>query len=332
MFLWLQFALCTVVIVYCGSRLSQYGDVIAEKTGMGHTWIGVVLMASVTSLPELIAAISAVAVYDLPNIAVGGLLGSCMFNLLILAALDIGRRQAPLSSLVHQGQVLTAAFGIILLGLTGGGIMEASAIPSIGWIAATSFLLLAIYLLAMRLVFRYEKKRVSEMVSAAAMELRYDHVSSTTAYRRFAAFAVIIVIAATYLPHIADGIALATGLGRTFVGSILVAVATSLPEVIVSHAALRIDAPDLAVGNMLGSNLFNIAILAIADIAFLRGSIFSHVSSTQALTAIAAMVMTATLMVALVYRPKHKLLFVTWESLGIFLVYAVTTVFLYLRR
>jgi cation:H+ antiporter len=332
MLLWFQFILCTAVIVYSGSRLSRYGDVVAEKTGMGRTWIGVVLLASVTSLPELIAGISAVAVFSLPNIAVGGVLGSCMFNLLILAALDVGRRQAPLSSLVHQGQILTAAFGIVLLGLTGGGILEAQAIPTIGWISATSFLLLAIYLVAMRLVFRYEKNRVSEMVSAGAKELRYDHVSRATAYRRFAGFALVIVVVATYLPHLADEIALATGMGRTFVGSILVAVATSLPEVIVSHAALSIDAPDLAVGNMLGSNLFNIAILAITDIVYLHGSIFSHISSTQALTAIAAMVMTATLMVALVFRPKHKLGFITWESLGIFLVYAATTVFLYLKR
>jgi cation:H+ antiporter len=332
MFLWLQFILCTIAIVYAGARLSLYGDVVAEKTGMGQTWIGVILMASVTSLPELIAAISAVAVYGVPDIAVGGVLGSCMFNLVILAALDIGRRQAPISSLVHQGQVLTAAFGIILLGVAGGGLLEAKAIPAIGWIGATSFLLLAVYLVAMRLVFRYEKKRVSEIVTAVAKEMRYDHVSRKMAYRRFAAFATVIVAGAAYLPHVADEIALATGLGRTFVGSILVAVATSLPEVIVSHAALRMDAADLAVGNMLGSNLFNIAILAIADIAYVHGSIFAHVSSTQALTAVAAMVMTATLMVALVYRPMHKLLFITWESLGIFLIYVVTTFFLYLKR
>jgi cation:H+ antiporter len=332
MLAWLQFIACAVVIVYCGSRISQYGDVIAEKTGMGQTWIGVVLLASVTSLPELIAGVSAVAVYDVPNIAVGGVLGSCMFNLLILALLDIGRREAPLSSRVHQGQVLTASFGIVLLGLTGVGILEADATPTIGWIGATSFVLLAVYLAAMRIVFRYEKKRVEEVASAVAKKLRYGHIEKAAAYRRFAVFALLIVAAAIYLPHVADEIAGATGLSRTFVGSILVAVATSLPEVIVSHAALRIDAPDLAVSGMLGSNLFNIAILAIIDIAYVRGSIFAHVSGSQALSAVAAMVMTATLMVALMYRSKHKLLFISWESLGMLLIYVVTFVFLYLKR
>ena len=332
MVIWLQFIACTIVIVYSGSRLSLYGDVIAGKTGMGQTWIGVVLMASVTSLPELITGISSVAVYNLPNIAAGDVLGSCMFNLLILAALDIGRRQAPLFSRAHQGQILTAAFGIILLGLTSMGILEANAIPTIGWIGASSFLLFGLYLAAMRIVFRYERKRVGELVNAVAQEARYAHLSKRAAYLRFAAYAAIIVAAATYLPYVADEIATATGLGRTFVGSILVAMATSLPEVAVSRAALRMDAVDLAVGSMLGSNLFNIAILAIDDVVYVHGSLLAHVSGNHALTAVAAMVMTAMLMVALMYRAKQRLVFISWESLGIFLIYAITVFFLYWKR
>ena len=74
MLIWLQFIACTALIVFCGSRLSQYGDVIAEKSGMGRTWIGVVLMASVTSLPELITGISSVALFHVPDIAAGDVL------------------------------------------------------------------------------------------------------------------------------------------------------------------------------------------------------------------------------------------------------------------
>jgi len=87
--IWLQFLVCTAAIVFAGAKLSEYGDVIAEKTGLGRTWIGVVLMASVTSLPELMTGVSSVAIFDLPNIAAGDALGSCMFNLLIIALLDV---------------------------------------------------------------------------------------------------------------------------------------------------------------------------------------------------------------------------------------------------
>jgi len=80
MLLWIGFIICTALIVYSGTKLSRYGDIIAEKTGLGRVWIGVVLMASVTSLPELVTGISSVTFAGVPNIAVGDVLGSCVFN------------------------------------------------------------------------------------------------------------------------------------------------------------------------------------------------------------------------------------------------------------
>jgi len=85
--LWAGFIICTAAIVYSGIKLSKYGDVIAEKTGLGRAWIGLVLMASVTSLPELVTGISSVTFAGVPDIAVGDVLGSCVFNMLIIALL-----------------------------------------------------------------------------------------------------------------------------------------------------------------------------------------------------------------------------------------------------
>ena len=98
MLLWLGFIVCTTAIVYAGTRLAKYGDIIAEKTGLGRAWIGLVLMASVTSLPELVTGISSVTYADVPDIAVGDVLGSCVFNMLILAILDTMYRPAPIST------------------------------------------------------------------------------------------------------------------------------------------------------------------------------------------------------------------------------------------
>ena len=332
MLIWLQFAICTVVIVYGGSRLSHYGDVIAEKTGMGRTWIGVILMASATSLPELFTGISSVAIFNSPNIAAGDVLGSCMFNLLILAMLDVGRRVAPISTLAHQGQILTASFGVLLLGLTTLGLLAGHSIPSLGWIGLYSLVIPLVYLGAMRLIFIYEKRRIAEFLSEVKEEARYDQISKTVAYRRFFVFAVIIVVAATYLPYVADQLAAITGLGRTFVGSILVALSTSLPEIVVGRAALKMGAVDLAVGNVLGSNLFNLLILAIDDVFFLKGPLLSSVSPTHTVTACAAIIMTAITIIALMYRSKKRVLFFSWDSIGVFLVYALTVLMLYLKR
>lgn len=77
----LGFIVCTAAIVYSGTRLSKYGDIIAEKMGLGRAWVGLVLLASVTSLPELITGISSVTFVVAPDIAVGDVLGSCIFNI-----------------------------------------------------------------------------------------------------------------------------------------------------------------------------------------------------------------------------------------------------------
>src|SRR4030043_1132404 len=115
MLLWIGFIICTLVIVYSGTKLSKYGDIIAEKTGLGRAWIGLVRMASVTSLPELVTGISSVPFAGLPDIAVGDVLGSCVFNIFIIALLDAVYRIMPISAKAHQGNVLSAAFGILLL-------------------------------------------------------------------------------------------------------------------------------------------------------------------------------------------------------------------------
>jgi len=65
--LWIEFIICTAVIVYSGTKLTKYGDIIAEKTGLGRAWIGLILMASVTSLPELVTGISSVTFAECPT-------------------------------------------------------------------------------------------------------------------------------------------------------------------------------------------------------------------------------------------------------------------------
>ncbi|HSF47401.1 MAG TPA: sodium:calcium antiporter [Burkholderiales bacterium] len=329
---WIQFIACTAVIVFAGTKLSQYGDIIAEKTGLGRTWIGVLLMASVTSLPELITGISSVAIFDLPNIAAGDVFGSCMFNLLIIAVLDAMSGASPISSKAHQGQVITAGFGVVLLGLAGVSIVAGEKIPAVGWIGAYSLLFLAAYLVAMRVVFLYEKKRIGEMLEDMAEAVRHDHISRTRAFAMYGCNALLVIGAATWLPHLGEEIAELTGLGRTFVGSIFIALSTSLPELVVSIAALRIGAVDMVLGNLFGSNLFNIGILALDDMLYVKGPLLSYVSTNHLVTAFAAMAMTGVAVIGLTYRASKKRLLWAWDSLGIVLVYALATYLLFAMR
>jgi cation:H+ antiporter len=332
MILWLQFVICATVILFAGANLSRYGDIIAEKTGMGRTWIGVVLMASVTSLPELITGMSSVVIFDVPDIAAGDVLGSCMFNILIIAFLDLICGPTPISGRVHQGQILTAAFGMLLLGIVAMSLLAGDYLPSIGWIGASSFVLIAIYLLSMRTVFLYERRRIAEFIEEMAEEVQYDHISTQKAYGMYGLNALIIIVAATYLPSIGAEIAVVTGLGQSFVGNVLIALSTSLPELVVSIAALRINAVDMAVGNLFGSNLFNICILALDDIAYTKGPLLSTVAAGNVITAVAAITITTIAVIGLTYRVSKKAWLVAWDSMGIAATYILATFVLYLTR
>jgi cation:H+ antiporter len=321
--LWLQFVAVAAVIVFAGSNLSKYGDVIAEKTGMGRTWVGVVLIASVTSLPELITGISAITIFDLPDIAVGNILGACMFNILTLALLDVLSGATPISAKAHQGQVITAAFGILLLGLVSIGLSASATLPAVGWVGSTSIVILLIYGISIRTVFLFERKRIVEYVREMVEAARYEKISLRTAYINYAWNALLVIGAATYLPHLGDQIAEATGLGRSFVGSIFIALTTTMPELAVSIAALKIDATDLVFGNLLGSNLFNLTIVALDDLLYVKGSLLDAVAPAHIVAANAAMGMTAIAVVGLTYRVSKKHFLFAWDSIAILVLYVI---------
>jgi cation:H+ antiporter len=326
---WIAFALCVAVILVAGSRLTKYGDMIAEKTGLGRAWVGVVLLASVTSLPELVTGISSVAIFDVPNIALGDIFGSCMFNLLIVSLLDALERQQPLSARVQEGQALSASLGIFMLSTAAIGLLGRSALPAIGWVGSYSLVLIGLYVASMRAVFRYEKNRISKFVKEVADEAKPSEMPLRTVILRYAVHAAIVVVAATFLPRIGEEIAVQTGLTRTFVGTLFIAISTSLPELVVAITALRMDAADMAVGNIFGSNMFNMAILAIDDIAYVKEPLLLNASPDHIVSIVAAIAMTAIATAGITYRIRAKRIMLSWDSLAILITYGITLYVLY---
>lgn len=333
MLLWLGFIGCTSLIVYSGAKLSKYGDVLAEKTGLSRTWIGVALMASVTSLPELVTGISSVTYAEAPDIALGDVFGSCVFNLLILAVLDAVHHPLPISSKAHHGHILSAGFGILLLGVSAVGLVLGNRMPAFGRIGLYTVLFIVIYQVAMRLSYRYEKRHISAFIKEVSGEMKYAEITAKKAAVNYGINAALVILAAVFLPKIGQGIAETTGLGQTFVGNIFIALSTSLPEVVVSLSAVRLGVIDLAVGNLFGSNIFNIGlILALDDIFFLKGPILSFAGRGHLISALSAIVMTAVAIIGLIYRTEKKALFLAWDSIAICLVYLVNMLLLYMLR
>jgi cation:H+ antiporter len=329
----LGFAACAGVIIYSGTKLSFYGDKIADLTGMGKAWVGLILMASVTSLPELITGISSVAIVKAPDLAAGDIFGSCVFNLLILSVLD-ARIKQPLFSMVKSSHIVAAIFGIILLTVAGMAIFLSHEIPSVLWISSFTFLLFGIYLLSVWGIFKYEHAALIE----SPPEILIIQSPSRSAYLKkaiggYALNALIVIGAAVFLPYFGEHIASYTGLGNSFFGTLFIAAATSLPELVVSLAALRMGSIDMAVGNLLGSNVFNMFILGIDDVFYKEGSLFKAISPSHLLSVFITIMMTAVVVLGLLFKPKKKQVWhFSIDTFILLLLYLALILYLFIKK
>lgn len=322
MLLWLQLLVCLVIIGYAGYYLSKNGDIIAEKSGISASWIGLILLSVATSLPELVTGLSSVTVANAPDIAVGDVLGSTVFNLAILVMLDALYKRETLYSRAAQGHILSASLGTILIAFAGFSILldHAGMSPAVWHIGFYTPFIVLVYLVAMRAVYSYEHRTVAEYTQESAE--RYPGVTLREAIKGYLQAATAVVLAGSWLPFVAKGISDMMGWGESFVGTLLVAAVTSAPEAAVTISALRIGALDMAIANLLGSNLFDIIILAIDDLAYVKGPLLAQVDASHVLTVFTAVMMSALVTVGLIYRPQGRaVLGLTWVSLGLFMLY-----------
>lgn len=328
---WIKFIICVAVIIVSGIQVSRYGDMIAEKSGLGGTWIGVLLLASMTSLPELFTGISSVTLVNVPNLAVGTILGSNIFNLTIIAIMDLFSRNGAVLKTAKSNHSITAGFGVILLTFTGLALVldHQTNLLTLFWINIISPLILIIYFIGLRIIFKLETQTVAVIEDE---DLKYRYISKSRIYQIFALHAVIIIAVSIWLPFIGDEIATLTGWGNTFFGTVFIALATSLPEMVISLGALRIGAVDMAIGGVLGSNMFNLSILAVEDFFYTHNPIYKDVEITHLLPLFSAILMSVIIMCSLFYRPKlHSIGRFNWITvlfMGLFLM----TVYLVMKN
>jgi len=316
---WLKFLLCLAIILFAGTKLARYGDAIAEKTGLGRIWIGLVLLAIVTSMPELVTGVSAVALLKLPDLALGTLFGSCLFNLFILALLDVLYPRTPILSKASLNHIASAGLGILLIAVAAGSILGGERFSglSLGWVGIPSIIIFLLYLLGMWGIYHYERNQHATSSSASSLQYGEDSVRGT--WFKFALAAAAIIGAGIWLAFIGDEIAEATGWATSFVGSFFLAISTSMPELVICVAALRLGAIDMAVADILGANMINIAKIIAVDLFYSEGPVLSSVSNIHLTTAMVAVVMSLVVILGLGFRQKRKT-FIVISWYGILLI------------
>lgn len=329
------FAASALVVVLAGIALARSGDVIAAHTRLGGLWVGSMFLAVATSLPELTTDIAAVRLGE-ADLAAGDLFGSSMANMLILAVVSLLARGEPLFRRAAMDHALYASLAMLLTSIATIAILFRPAFSILG-IGPGSLLIAIAYVIGSYAIFQHGTlARETVLTTEAAASAEEPPVAAGAASLRhawagFAAAAVVILIVAPLFARTAARLAEVSGLGSTVVGTWLVGVATSLPELATSLAAVRLGAYDLAVGNLFGSNALNMALFVPLDLAHGQGPLLSMVDPAHAISALAGMALMATAMAALIYRARGKYTLLQPGSIVMILTYFAGLALIFFR-
>ena len=324
--LWLALAGAAAAILLFSRLLVSSADVIADRTGLGRSFVGVMMLATATSLPELVTGVSSILLVDQPDLAAGDAFGSNLVNLVIIGIIDLLWRNGPILVAVGRGPIVVGFLGIAVVGCTIVAMLahNATSFAETWPVSPVSLALFLVFLFGMFVIYRQEEAPQEEVSEKSGEAL-------PRAFGKYTVAMLVIVGAAVVLAETGDRLAHEMGWEASFVGTQFLAISTSLPEFAASYAAVRIGAPDLAIANLLGSNLFNMGfVLFIDDVAYADGPLWSEIAGIHLLTAGFAVVMTVVVLAGLfAHRRERREGRFTWESLALIVLYVAASVLVF---
>jgi cation:H+ antiporter len=324
----LLFLAAAAVLIRAGIALARAGDEIATRTRLGGLLVGMLLMAAATSLPEAVTVISAAAT-GAPDLAVGGVFGSSMGNMAVLAVIDLVHRRHRVWTLVELGQARVASVAIALTGLATVGAATPEGF-TFGWVGFDTVLVAVGYIAALGWIRRSPQSALTRATRPTGPFPQPTEIGVVAhpsgevrqAVARFAVGSLAVLASGPLVTISTERIAKELGLAETFAGVTLLAVATSLPELVTSLGAVRIGSYDLAVGNLFGSNAVNLIMLLGADLVYTRGPILSGTHPAQVVAGVASMGLMAVALAAIVHGEETRISRIEPDALLLLLAYA----------
>lgn len=324
---WIQFIFSAIIIVLVAIKLAEYGDAISLRTGFGGVFVGTILLAGATSLPELLTTVNSIN-QGVPDLAAGNLFGSNMLNMFLLAALDLlnsPKRILRRSVLRHA---LSGSLATFLIGISVFFIMANLEIK-IGWVGLDSITIILVYLGAIWLI--QENNSITPSPKKPTEEELIGVPGLLPSIIGFLVSTGLLIIVTPWLVESSAGIADITGLGMSFIGVTLLAFVTSLPELVTTITAIRLGASDLAIGNLFGSNMFNIFALGLSDFFFLKGRYLSIIDPSFLLIGMLGLIMTGLALIGNIAKFEKKIFFIEIDALLLILTYLGGIWFLFVK-
>jgi len=325
----LQFAIGALILVLAAVKLAECGDAIAYHTNLGGMLIGVILLASATSAPEILTMISSINQNHI-DLTAGDLFGSSMFNMLLLGLLDMVFYRNRILRRVALKHALTASLATMLTGLAVFFILSDIDV-GIGWFGLDSLLMLAVYFAGIWLL---RKDHARGARTKHVERERQPSDDTTPLPKAILGFALAVGVLIVVVPSVVSSgaaIAQVSGLGDGFIGVVLIAGVTSLPELVAMIAAVRLGEYDMAVGNLFGSNMFNMFALALADFVFLQGRFLGSIDPVFALAGLVAMLLTTLGLIGNLAHLERRIWFVELDALLLILGYLAGLYLLFSR-
>jgi cation:H+ antiporter len=324
--IWLQFIFSGALIVTAAMQLARYADVIAIRTGLGRMFVGALLLASATSLPEILTGISSFnqSVY---NLTAGNLLGSNSFNMTLLAVADLASRERRVLRVIAMRHALNGSLAVVMITLAV-FFLAADIDVMVGPIGLDSIILIAAY---MGMVLLLQKSNpVTEQPGPEDVDSSLP--SMRTSVIGFIFATALIALVSPLLVSSSSAIADQTGLGTSFVGLTLVAFVTSLPELVTTISLVRAGAEDMAVGNLFGSNTFNMFAIGFLDLFYAPGRFIGAIDPSFVLVGLLGLLITSIALVGNVGKIERRLfrLFEV-DALLIILIYLAGLWLFYVR-
>lgn len=329
--LWINaavFALAAAAVWFAGTRVAGYADAIARKTGLGHAAVGLLLLAGITSLPEIAVTVTASASGN-AQLAVNNLLGSVSMQVALLAVADAVIGRDALTSVIPDPVVLLqVALNTLVLGIVAAAVIAGD--RGVFGVGAWSIVLFAVYVVSIRIIIKSSKSQgrhswVAEPELAPVRKQKtegddFEHSLPALAVRT-AVGAAVILAAGFLLSKTGEAIASQTGLGQSLGGFLLLAISTSLPEASTVVASVRRGRYVMAVSDIFGTNLFNGGLLLVVDAFYRGGPVLNEVGDFAAFAALLGVVVSALFLVGLIERRDRTVLRMGYDSLAVLAAY-----------
>lgn len=310
----LAFLATAAIVVLAGTRLSLYGDALGDRTGLGNGLVGLVFLAAVTSLPELVVSLTSVIqntnLHHGADLATGNMLGSNVFNLLILSLLvlffprrfDPGKLEEPHTDSILYGLAMLMLFAIAFL-VAG---TNTPLLPGLQCSWPTLLLPIAYGFILWR---EHRQQRTSGTETHLPSEQTLEQTPAVHFYSMLGGLCGLIIGGGIVLSILGSRMALPSeqggfGLEASLIGTLFLAISTSLPELVISFASVRMGFLDMAVGNVLGSNIFNLLIIFAADVALRGNSLLKNASPKH--WGSVGLILVLTLMAGLLLRTQNR--------------------------